>query len=105
MRTGTAGRRWSTGTSRVGLGLSLRFSVSTLPFLNEWKMLGEVDYVVGFEPVNAKIVNRSILRSEGRLPMIEPGGEREMDIEIGVLEGRAEIDAFAAEVRRSQPST
>jgi len=84
-----------------GLGLSLRFSTSTLPFLNEWKMLNEVDYVLGIEPVNAKIVNRSILRAEGRLPMIEPGEVREMDIEIGVLEGHAEIEAFAAEVQRS----
>ncbi len=83
-----------------GLGLSLRFTASTLPFLNEWKMLNEVDYVVGFEPVNTKIVNRAVLRSEGRLPVIEPGGERVMEVEFGVLEGGAEIDAFAERVRR-----
>jgi hypothetical protein len=84
-----------------GLGLSLRFPVSSLPFLNEWKMLNEVDYVVGFEPVNTKIVNRAVLRSEGRLPEIEPGGERVMEVEFGVLEGAAEIDAFAERVRRA----
>jgi hypothetical protein len=84
-----------------GLGLSLRFSLATLPFLNEWKMLNEGDYVVGIEPVNTKIVNRALLRSEGRLPTIEPGGVREMDLEIGVLEGTAEIEAFAEEIRRS----
>jgi hypothetical protein len=84
-----------------GLGLSLRYHTASLPFLNEWKMLNEVDYVVGFEPVNVKIVNRSILRAEGRLPMLEPGEQREMDIEIGVLEGKGEIDAFAAEVQRT----
>jgi hypothetical protein len=85
---------------RLGLGLSLRYHTASLPFLNEWKMLNEVDYVVGFEPVNAKIVNRSILRAQGRLPMLEPGEQREMDIEIGFLEGKEEIDAFAAEVQR-----
>ena len=83
-----------------GLGLSLRYHTASLPFLNEWKMLNEVDYVVGFEPVNAKIVNRSVLRAEGGLPMLEPGEQREMDIEIGVLEGKREIDAFAAEVQQ-----
>jgi len=84
-----------------GLGLSLRYHTASLPFLNEWKMLNEVDYVVGFEPVNAKIVNRSILRAEGRLPMLEQGEQREMDVEIGVLEGSAEIDAFAAKIQRT----
>jgi hypothetical protein len=78
-----------------GLGLALRFPAATLPFLNEWKMLNEVDYVVGFEPVNTKIVHRAVLRSEGRLPMIEPGGVREMEVEFAVLEGAAEIDGFA----------
>lgn len=86
---------------RLGLGLSLRYHTASLPFLNEWKMLNEVDYVVGFEPVNAKILNRSILRSQGRLPMLEPGEQREMDIEIGVLDGKGEIDAFAEEVQQT----
>ncbi len=85
---------------RLGLGLALKYHTASLPFLNEWKMLNEVDYVVGFEPVNTKIVNRSVLRAEGRLPTLEPGEEREMDLEISILEGSAEIDAFADEVRQ-----
>ncbi len=83
-----------------GLGLSLAFRTASLPYLNEWKNLSEVDYVVGVEPVNTKIVGRPILRSQGRLPLIEPGETREMDLEIGVLEGRDEISRFAAEVER-----
>jgi hypothetical protein len=83
-----------------GLGLFLKFHTSTLPFLNEWKYLSEVDYVVGVEPVNTKIVGRPTLRSEGRLPVIEPGEIREMDLEIGALEGEEEISLFAAEVGR-----
>jgi hypothetical protein len=84
-----------------GLGLSLRFAASTLPYLNEWKMLNEVDYVLGIEPVNTTIATRSVLRAEGRLPMIEPGEVREMDIEIGILEGASEIASFEREIRRS----
>jgi hypothetical protein len=83
-----------------GLGLSLSFHTASLPYLNEWKNLSEVDYVVGLEPVNTKIVGRPILRQSGRLPMLEPGEAREMDLEIGVLEGREEISGFAAEVER-----
>ncbi|MBN1835822.1 MAG: aldose 1-epimerase family protein [Spirochaetales bacterium] len=81
-----------------GLGLSLRFDTSTLPFLNEWKMLSEVDYVVGIEPVNTIILNRAELRRQNRLPQLEPGERRSMEVEFGVLEGASEIDAFAARI-------
>lgn len=83
-----------------GLGLYLKFNTSTLPFLNEWKMLGEVDYVLGIEPVNTKILNRAELRKEGRLPFIEPGEVKEMEVEIGVLDGNSEIDDFTSKVNR-----
>ncbi|UCF98408.1 MAG: aldose 1-epimerase family protein [Spirochaetaceae bacterium] len=82
-----------------GLGLSLRFRTDSLPYLNEWKMLAEGDYVVGIEPVNTKIVGRGTLRKEKRLPWIEPGEIREMEVEIGILEGMAEIQAFLARIR------
>ncbi len=85
-----------------GVGLALRYHVGTLPFLSEWKMLADVDYVVGIEPVNTKIANRGELRASGRLPMIAPGETREMDLEFTVLEGSAEIDSFCAEVKRIQ---
>jgi hypothetical protein len=83
-----------------GLGLSLSFDVRTLPYLSEWKMLSPVDYVVGLEPVNTKIANRAELRATGRLPTLEPGEVREMDLEFSVLEGKTEIDDFVAEVER-----
>jgi hypothetical protein len=82
-----------------GLGLYMRFDTHTLPYLNEWKMLGEGDYVLGIEPVNTIILNRAELRKQGRLPMIEPGEVREMDVEIGVLEGLSEIEEFIDSVR------
>jgi hypothetical protein len=85
-----------------GLGLGLRYHSASLPYLNEWKMLADVDYVVGIEPVNAKIATRAALRAEDRLPMIAPRETCEMDLEISVLEGGAEIDAFCAEVKRVQ---
>jgi hypothetical protein len=83
-----------------GLGLALGFRVDSLPFLNEWKMLCEGDYVVGVEPANTKVANRAELRAAGRLPMLEPGEARDMELEIAVLEGPQEIDAFAVEAAR-----
>ncbi len=78
----------------LGLGLFVRFDPTTLPFLNEWKMMGQGDYVVGVEPCNAPCENRSVLRERGLLPMLEPGEVREMRLEIGVLDGPADIAAF-----------
>jgi hypothetical protein len=82
-----------------GLGLYLRFRTDSLPFLNEWKMLGEGDYVVGIEPVNTKTVGRATLKREKRLPLIEPGECREMVVEIGILEGKGEIGEFREGIR------
>jgi hypothetical protein len=83
-----------------GLGLYLRFRTNSLPYLNEWKMLDEGDYVVGIEPVNTKIVGRGTLKKEKRLPWIEPGERRDMEVEIGVLQGKREIEEFAAGIRK-----
>ena len=83
-----------------GLGLYLRFRADNLPYLNEWKMLDEGDYVTGIEPVNTKTVGRGTLRKENRLPWLEPGETREMEVEIGVLEGMPEIEDFSARIRK-----
>ncbi len=84
-----------------GLGLSLRFRLDSLPYLSVWKMLGAGDYVVGIEPVNTKIANRAELRAAGRLPMLEPGEARDMNLTVSVLAGADEIDAFAREASRA----
>jgi hypothetical protein len=59
-------------------------------------MMGEGDYVAALEPCNAPCLNRAVLRGRGLLPFLEPGETRELRVEIGVLEGEAEIQAFAA---------
>jgi hypothetical protein len=83
-----------------GLGLYLRFRTVTLPFLNEWKMLDEGDYVVGIEPVNTKTVGRATLKKEKRLPWIEPGECQDMEVEIGILQGEREIEEFRDGIRK-----
>jgi hypothetical protein len=87
-----------------GLGLYMRFDTRTLPYLNEWKMLGEGDFVLGIEPVNTIILNRAALRKKKRLPLIEPGEAKEMEVEIGVLEGQSEIQEFIDKVTSVIPN-
>ncbi len=76
-----------------GIGLRVRYDTSTLPYLNEWKMMGQGDYVVGIEPCNSPCANRAEVRERGLLPMLEPGELREMTVEIDVLEGADELAA------------
>jgi len=82
-----------------GIGLQIRFDTSTLPYLNEWKMMGQRDYVVGIEPCNAPCANRAVLREEGRLPVLEPGEQRKMTLEISVLDGADQLNACAQACR------
>ena len=77
-----------------GLGLTIRFDGRALPYLSEWKMMGEGDYVMGLEPCNAPCENRASLRKKNLLPFLAPGEVKEIRLEIGILEGAAEIGAF-----------
>ena len=76
-----------------------RSSAQTLPYLNEWKMQGRADYIVGVEPCNVPCRPRSVLRESGMLQFLEPAETREMRLEIGILDGAAGIEAFASKVR------
>jgi hypothetical protein len=78
-----------------GLGLKVRWDTATLPYFNEWKMMGQGDYVVGIEPCNSPCEMRADVRKKGLLPMLEPGETRDMTVEITILEGPADLDACA----------
>jgi len=84
-----------------GLGLFLRFDPQELPYLNQWKMMGEGDYVMGIEPCNAPCANRAELRSQGLLPVLEPGQTHTSRVEIGVLDGGEDIDRFLEQMKPS----
>jgi hypothetical protein len=63
------------GTTRVTV-------TSTLPRLWQWI---HPDYgVLGIEPSNCSVLGRAHDRAEGRLPTLEPGGERTTRVEIAV---------------------
>jgi hypothetical protein len=81
-----------------GIGVYIKFAIANLPYLSEWKMMGEVDYVVALEPCNTKCKNRGDLRREGILPMIEPGESKKTEVEIGVLVGEKEISDFVSKI-------
>jgi Domain of unknown function (DUF4432) len=83
-----------------GLGVFVRWRAAELPWLNQWKMMGQGAYVLGLEPATNWTIGRTAERAAGRLKFLEPGETRNYRVEIGVLVSRTEIDAFAAQGRR-----
>lgn len=81
-----------------GLGLCVRFKTDELPFLNEWKMMGQGDYVVGIEPCNVPCRSRAALAKNGMLAALEPGETREIRVTISVLDGLEEVTTLNRQV-------
>ncbi len=72
---------------RLDIGLSIKFNQNELPYLTEWKMMGEGEYVVGIEPCNLKIKDRQELIDKNLLPYLLPGEIKNINIEIAVENG------------------
>jgi hypothetical protein len=66
------------------LGLRVSYKKATLPNLVEWKMMGQGTYVLGLEPANCRAGGRSQERARGTLQFLQPGEQREFQVEIEV---------------------
>jgi hypothetical protein len=68
---------------RVGVGLTMRFDLSGLPVLYQWKMFSEHTYVMGLEPANCRgIQGRAQTRADGDLPILQPGESASYRVEF-----------------------
>jgi len=83
----------------LGLGAYVRYRQDSLPCFTQWKMVGQGDYVTGLEPANCQVEGRDEDRERGILQYLEPGESREYQLEIGVLDGLADINALAENIR------
>ncbi len=83
---------------RLGVGVYEVFRRDQLPHHFVWRMLGEGTYVVGIEPCTNRTAGRLDARERGELIELEHGESRSYDLELGALDGAAEIDAFVARV-------
>jgi hypothetical protein len=82
-----------------GLGGYIRYSKEELPYLIQWKQMGQGWYTCGLEPANCLVEGRDKDRADGRLQFLEPQEERSMELEIGVLPNAQSIAQFDAEVK------
>ncbi|MCG2768606.1 MAG: aldose 1-epimerase family protein [Chloroflexota bacterium] len=73
----------------LGVGLRLTYSGTDLPYLYQWKMMGEGMYVLGIEPANCGVMTgRAAARRRGELPHLRPGESRNYVLEAEVVEYR-----------------
>jgi hypothetical protein len=84
------------------LGVYQVYHRDQFPFHTMWRMLGQGAYAVAMEPTTNRDAGRFDARERGELAFLAPGEERHYDLEVGVLDGLDEIDAFANRVDRAQ---
>jgi hypothetical protein len=71
---------------QMGLGLRWIYETANLPYLMEWKMMGQGAYVVGVEPANCNgLAGRMATREAGQLPLLAPGESRDYHIDVEVI--------------------
>jgi galactose mutarotase-like enzyme len=68
------------------ISVKITFNIKQLPFVNQWKMMGYGEYVLGIEPSNVLCKSRNILREEKSLPVLQPGESSTNEIEIEINE-------------------
>lgn len=81
----------------AGFGIYVVYNQRQFPQYLEWRMMGEGQYAVGIEPCT-NTFGREIARERGQLITLQPGEKRVYDLEVGVLDGAAAVEAFRARV-------
>lgn len=67
---------------KLGIALTIKFNIKQLPYMIQWKMMGQGEYVLGLEPSNVPLKNRKELRDENILPILQPGESKSNTIEV-----------------------
>ncbi len=84
---------------RLDLGVYVKYNVEQLPILVEWKSMASGDYALGLEPGNHYLEGRNVERKNGTLKTLAPFENMVFEVEIGVLEGKVEIDSFVEKIK------
>ncbi len=85
---------------QLGLGVYVKYNLSELPILVEWKSMASGDYALGLEPGTHYLEGRDEERKKGTLKTLAPFGQLTFNLEIGVLDGKNEIDMFVRKLEK-----
>jgi len=81
-----------------GLGISISYDKSVMPYFTEWKMPAQGHYVTGLEPANCRVEGRDKYREDGTLVFLQPGEIVEFNTEFSILTSQTQIDAVEAKI-------
>lgn len=79
---------------RIEVMSYVRYSADSLPYLTEWKMMGDSDYVIGLEAGNCIPRGRKYHRENGLMKILAPGESIVNELEIGIVTGKRNIEVF-----------
>jgi len=68
----------------LNIAAKIRFRKSELPYLIQWKQMGEQDYTCGIEPATWRTEGRDKAREQGGLIIMEPGERRTFNLEFSI---------------------
>lgn len=74
-----------------GVGLAIEWAKATMPYVMEWKMMGEGVYVLGIEPANCPFPPCAKLRERGEMPTLKAGESFESGVTFRVCLGAEEL--------------
>ena len=81
-----------------GLGIVIKYNQKNLPYLVQWKNMGNGDYVVALEPSNCYPSGRKGIREQGMLQCIGPGEKKTFDLSFHVVTSKEELDRLCFDV-------
>jgi galactose mutarotase-like enzyme len=67
-------------------GMKMSFDTNELKCFTQWKMMGEVEYVMGLEPGNCLPDGRDVMREKGMLEFLQPGEEKTFSLKFEAFE-------------------
>jgi len=77
---------------QMNIGFYMHYNTRELPFLTEWKMMGQQDYVVGVEPGNCLPIGRKASKEKGWLDTLKPQESKTFTLEMGMMTTWKEIE-------------
>lgn len=73
------------------LGFYLKYTPAQLPYVSQWKVGRNGEYVFAFEPGNCHPIGRAEQKKRGLLEILNPMETHHVEMEFGIVDGAGEI--------------
>ena len=81
---------------KLGIGINVSWEPDALPYLTQWKMMGEGEYVLGLEPGNCHPGGRVSELEEGRGDILQPLEEKVVSLRIKFQDTLSKANRYRA---------